>query len=80
MKIIFMSLLALLLVSCGEYRLSIGGGNVGDIGEWEVTPSYTGQDRSDSWLINTTTGELRFCTKLYLENGYCSEVTTGLDN
>ena len=63
MKIIFSIFLALALVSCG-----------GD--EWELTPSYTGDQKSDGWLLNKTTGELLFCTKIWTNDGYCSEVTT----
>ena len=76
MKIIFLSLLTLVLVSCGEIRLQTGGDDIGEVGEWEVVPSFTSSERFNSWLINTKTGDLYTCTKRGNENGYCRPVTT----
>lgn len=76
MKIIFSIFLTLALVSCGEIRLQTGGNDLGEVGEWEVVPSFESREWSESWLINTKTGDLYACTKRYTENGYCSPVTT----
>jgi len=76
LKIIILALLTLVLVSCGEIRLELGSDDVGEVGEWEVVPSFTSSERYNSWLINTKTGDLYACTKRGNENGYCSPVTT----
>ena len=79
MRLIILSLLTLVLVSCEEILLELGSDDVGKVGEWEVIPSFTSPERSESWLVNTMTGEMHACTKRLRENGYCSQVNTGLE-
>ena len=79
MRLILLSLLTFVLVGCGEIRFEVGEDDSGEVGEWEVIPSFTSPERSESWLVNTKTGEMHACTKRVAENGYCSQVWTGLE-
>ncbi len=71
MKIIFLSLLTLVLVSCGEIHLQIGGDDVGEVGEWVWIPA-TGESAPvgtfGAWLYNTRSGDVRACTSTDLMN------------
>ena len=63
MKIIFLSLLTLVLVSCGEIRLELGSDDVGEVGEWVWTPTTVDNSLigGAGYLTNTRTGTVKLC-------------------
>lgn len=66
MKIIFSILLTLVLVSCGEIRLELGGDDVGEVGEWVWTPTTVDNFLigGAGYLTNTRTGTVKLCTSM----------------
>jgi hypothetical protein len=71
----------MLLLGCGEIRVKAGSDETEieiDSLRWEFINSYGNEDETRGWLLNKETGELHACTKISYENGYCSEVQTGL--
>tara|TARA_B100000676_G_scaffold117305_1_gene116763 strand:+ start:266 stop:562 length:297 start_codon:yes stop_codon:yes gene_type:complete len=81
LKIIFLSLLTLVLVSCGEIRLEIGG--VGEFDEVQEVGTYTWIPEPDlndinqnGYLVDTRTGEVEWCLKadgIYMSCGIIVE-------
>ena len=70
MKIILLSLLTLVLVSCGEIRLEIGGDDLprgyDEVGTWNWIPEpdrvlSTGDILTSAYLVNTQTGAVQWC-------------------
>ena len=72
MKIIFLSLLTLVLVNCGEIRPQTGGDDGPKVGEWVWIPNRSEaaveQGIFAAWLYNTRSGDVRACTSADLMN------------
>ena len=80
MKIIFLSLLTLVLASCYDSPID------GEVGEWSWQPfngnigdDYLTQDWSQGYLVNSRTGFVRQCTRgSYLAPFTCRTVVRGV--
>ncbi len=78
MKIIFLSLLTLVLISCYDSPI------VGEVGEWSWQPALYGDALSDEewqrgYLVNTTTGYVRQCFRTnIIEPFVCRTVVRGV--
>ena len=75
MKIIFTILLTLVLVSCGEIRLELGGNDVGEVGTYVWTPQpdtlFEGEViRYQGYLVDTRTGFVQECVKYIQEDNF----------
>jgi hypothetical protein len=64
MRLILLSLLTFVLVSCGEIRLELGSDDAGEVGEWVWTPTTVDNSTigGAGYLTNTRTGTVKLCT------------------
>ena len=87
MKIIFLSLLTLVLISCGEIRLEIGGNDsnpqpveINEVGEWIWHPLPT-LPVFGGYLVNSRTGRMFDCERSSRsETLTCTEVYAGVES